>query len=189
MREQFGVGIHCHHNVLVEVIEGLTERETYIRESKPAREQGLRLRLIAIFPDERLPLELQPLVAAARDAWAKRKPLEDGYEAKVKPFEDDYEAKVKLLDDDYEAKRKPLDDDYRAKRKPLEDAYRAKRKALADAYEAKRKALDEDYRAKCKALDEAMARFMPQLVALHAELCPDCPWDGHTIFSKKEAGA
>ncbi|MDP2730139.1 MAG: hypothetical protein Q8O55_06635 [Dehalococcoidales bacterium] len=28
--------------------------------------------------------------------------------------------------------------------------------------------------------------YMPQLEALHKELCPNCPWDGMTIFSGKE---
>ncbi len=29
--------------------------------------------------------------------------------------------------------------------------------------------------------------YQQQLVALHVELCPNCPWDGETIFSGKEA--
>jgi len=176
MTQEFGIGFHCHHEVLVEVIEGLTERETYIKTAKPEAERALRLRLIAIIPDERLPLELQSLVSAARAAWAKCKPLDDDYEAKRKPLDDDYWAKCKLLADDYRAKRKLLDDDYEAKCK-----------LLADDYWAKCKALYEDYEAKRKALAKAVERHMPELVALHAELCPDCPWDGRTIFSLKEA--
>ena len=82
-------------------------------------------------------------------------------------------AKLKLLDDDYDAKRKPLNDDYWAKRKPLDDDYWAKRKLL-----------DDDYDAKHKLLEEAIQTAMPKLEKLHAELCPDCPWDGKTIFAR-----
>ena len=82
-------------------------------------------------------------------------------------------AKLKLLDDDYDAKRKPLNDDYDAKRKPLNDDY-----------DAKRKLLDDDYDAKHKLLEEAIQTAMPKLEKLHAELCPDCPWDGKTIFAR-----
>ena len=36
------------------------------------------------------------------------------------------------------------------------------------------------------ACNEAMRACMPQLEALHKELCPDCPWDGETIFPPGE---
>lgn len=35
------------------------------------------------------------------------------------------------------------------------------------------------------ALDKAIVRAMPALLKLHAEQCPDCPWDGNTIFPEK----
>ena len=31
--------------------------------------------------------------------------------------------------------------------------------------------------------DQALAEHMPALVGLHRIECPDCPWDGYTIFS------
>ncbi len=33
--------------------------------------------------------------------------------------------------------------------------------------------------------DDLIADFAPELKALHAELCPYCPWDGHTLFPGK----
>jgi len=29
-----------------------------------------------------------------------------------------------------------------------------------------------------------VAAHMPELLALHAQECKDCPWDGETIFPK-----
>lgn len=34
-------------------------------------------------------------------------------------------------------------------------------------------------------LDKAWEAYGKELKILHQELCPDCPWDGHTIFSKE----
>ena len=37
------------------------------------------------------------------------------------------------------------------------------------------------------AYDKAWAAYnKEELERLHIELCPNCPWDGHTIFSKSE---
>ena len=62
----------------------------------------------------------------------------------------------------------------------------AVRRALIPARTAwaKLKLLDDDYDAKHKLLEEAIQTAMPKLEKLHAELCPDCPWDGKTIFAR-----
>ena len=126
---EYGVGFHCHHDKLVEVIEGLSERIAYIKDYKPRKEQELRLRLIRIVPDRLLPKDVRVAVRAVRVPWAQLKPLYDAYWAK---------------------------------RKPLDDAYWAERKALS----------------------QVVAAHMPELLALHAQECKDCPWDGETIFPK-----
>ena len=33
-----------------------------------------------------------------------------------------------------------------------------------------------------KAYDEALEASMPAIIKLHAKECPNCPWDGETIF-------
>jgi len=96
-------------------------------------------------------------------------------QAAVKPLYDEYLAKRKTLYDEYLAKRKPLDDEYDAKWKPLYDEYLAKRKTLYDEYLAKRKPLYDEYLAKREPLESKMLK-------LHAEECPDCPWNGETIL-------
>ena len=120
--QEFGVAFHCHHDLLFEIVEGYSERVAYIESDKPINEQPLRLRLFQMIPDEQLPLAVADLVAPARAAWAKLKPLDDAYWAKLKALYDAYSAKRKPLDDAYWAKRKPLDEDYEAKLKPLNDA-------------------------------------------------------------------
>jgi len=182
--KEYGVAFHCHHVELVEVVTRFSKRVAYIKIGKPRREHPLRLRLFRMIPDNRLPVAVRRALIPARTAWAKLKLLDDDYDAKRKPLNDDYDAKRKPLNDDYWAKRKPLNDDYGAKRKLLDDDYWAKRKPLNDDYDAKRKLLDDDYDAKHKLLEEAIQTAMPKLEKLHAELCPDCPWDGKTIFAR-----
>lgn len=50
------------------------------------------------------------------------------------------------------------------------------------AWDAYRKAED----AFLKAWDAYLKAFGKELEKLHKELCPDCPWDGHTIFTRKD---
>ena len=60
------------------------------------------------------------------------------------------------------------------------------RAALDKAWAALDKARAAHVKARA-ALDKARAACMPEIEALHAIECPDCPWDGTSIFPK--AGA
>ena len=42
------------------------------------------------------------------------------------------------------------------------------------------------YEEAWRAYDEAITRNLPAIEALHAIECPNCPWDGHTIFAGEE---
>ena len=67
------------------------------------------------------------------------------------------------------------------------EAYHQAREACGQARGAcdQREARDQAEEAYFQAW-EACA---PAIEALHAQECPDCPWDGHTIFTRKnEAG-
>src|SRR3990170_3693553 len=62
--------------------------------------------------------------------------------------------------------------------KPVQGALPPK---LVKAGDARGKAWDafgKDWDAYRKAYD----KYLPQIEALHALECPDCPWDGFTIF-------
>ena len=56
-------------------------------------------------------------------------------------------------------------------------AHNEAREACSEAWEAYDKAWEAYGKAK-KACES-------ELIKLHAELCPNCPWDGKTIFPKK----
>lgn len=56
--------------------------------------------------------------------------------------------------------------------------------ACAKAWEAYAKAW-EAYNKAREAYDKAGEAYEPELIELHKQLCPDCPWDGNTIFSKE----
>jgi hypothetical protein len=49
-------------------------------------------------------------------------------------------------------------------------------------YDGARNAYDEAW----KACNEAWKAHKADLIKLHEELCPECPWDGRTIFSGKQ---
>ena len=56
-----------------------------------------------------------------------------------------------------------------------------------DAYEKAGVAYHETRDAYIKARDtyhEALVRYQPEIKALHKLECPDCPWDGTTIFGR-----
>ena len=61
------------------------------------------------------------------------------------------------------------------------EAYDQAAKAYFQAWEA--------YNRAGEACVQARDACTPAIAALHAQECPDCPWDGHTIFTRKnEAG-
>ena len=101
-----GIAFHCHHNFLCEPVFDYDERVASIKETKPKEEQELRLRLLQLFPNDRLP---QTLVKAG-----------------------------------------------------------------------------EDYSKAGEAYSKAGEAYRKDIVKLHAELCPNCPWDGHTIFTRED---
>ncbi|MBU0846902.1 hypothetical protein KKH23_06890, partial [Patescibacteria group bacterium] len=52
-----------------------------------------------------------------------------------------------------------------------------------EAYDKAREAYDEAREAYDEAREAYGKAYSSEIVALHKELCPDCPWDGTTIFS------
>jgi len=153
---------HCHHE---RVIEPLTEtaetRIAYILSFKPIEEQALRLHLFRPAHDAALDVAQATYNAALDVAQAT-------YNAAVKPAQATYNAAVKPARADYKAAVKPAWVDYHA----------AGVAAWAD-YEAALKAAEATYNAAIKA---AWATYNAALDAPHQAECPDCPWDGRTIF-------
>jgi len=70
-----------------------------------------------------------------------------------------------------------------------DDAYNKAFDAYSRAREAYNKAFDAYSRAReayNKAFDAYIEAFEKDIKRLHNELCPDCPFDGHTIFTRKD---
>ena len=65
------------------------------------------------------------------------------------------------------------------------EAYSKAMEAHNKAREAHNKAMEAHNKAK-EAHNKARERFAPELERLHAELCPNCPFDNKTIFANEE---
>ena len=76
-----------------------------------------------------------------------------------------------------------------AYRKATALAWEAYKKAVAPALEAYEKVEDSASEAYKKATALASAKRDRAINALHSKECPDCPWDGETIFPKRNGSA
>src|SRR3972149_3700162 len=148
---------HIHHEVLLEWSDDIQERIDYIKAHKPPHEVETRLRLLKPVQGA-LPPKLVKAKAAydtARDAFVKAR------------------AAYAKARDAYDKAR---------------DAFVKASVAYAkarDAYDKARDAYDKAKAAYAKARDaynKAYDECLPQIEALHALECPDCPWNGSTIF-------
>ncbi len=159
MEIRSGLAFHVHHEQLIEFCYDYDERVKYIKENKPKEEIPLRLKLLQIIPDSKIPgrdsREYEAYVKA-REAYGKAD------EAYVKADE----AYVKA-----------------------HEAYAEADEAYVKAYEAYDKAR-EAYAEACKAYVRARGAYFTKynkgIVALHGELCPDCPFDNRTIFTRRD---
>ena len=66
------------------------------------------------------------------------------------------------------------------------DAYNEAWEVYNEAEKARNEAWKAFYKAE-KAYYEAKKACKPAMIELHDKLCPDCPWDGNTIFPEKES--
>ena len=71
---------------------------------------------------------------------------------------------------------------YKKATAPGSEAYEKVEATALEAYEKTRATASEAYR---KAMATAWAKRYKAINALHAKECPDCPWDGMTIFPKR----
>ena len=164
------LGVHCHHDVLLEIVTSFEKRVEYIRANKPASEIPLRLRLFQLIPPERLPAALGETRDEGRRLWTEGNRLRsEGSRLWA------------------EGRRLRAEGD----RLWIEgDRLRAEDNRLwieGDRLWAEGTRLwTEGNRLRSEGnrlRDEGIAAHMPALLALHAALCPDCPWDGKTIFT------
>ena len=165
---------HIHHEVLLEWSDDIQERIDFIQAEKPKHEVEIRLRLLK-------PVQgaLPPKLVKARDAYL-------AYDKAWDAFGKDWDAYVKAraaFGKDWDAFVKAsvayakAGDAYDKASVAYDKARDALDKA-GDAFGKDWDAYDKAKAAYAKAYDECL----PQIEALHILECPDCPWDGTTIF-------
>jgi len=183
-----GWAFHCHHDLLYEFVTNYNERVAYIKRNKPQEEQKLRLRLFRMIPEDRLPYDLIGAGKAydeagkaydeagkARDeAWKAYNEAGKAYDEAGKAYDEAGKAHNEAGEAHNEA-----GEAYDEARKAFDKAGKARDEAWKAHNEA-RKAHNEAG----EAYDEAGEAYDSYFKELHSELCPHCPWDGKTIFSK-----
>jgi hypothetical protein len=135
-----GFAFHCHHDKLVEWVYDYDERVDSIKDTKPPKEQELRLKLFKLIPKDRVPAEITQARATYNKARATCNKARATYNK----------------------------------------AWAACDKAWA-TYDKAWATYDKAWATYDKALQDCQ----PELEKLHAELCPECPWDGRTIFPER----
>ena len=174
-----GLAFHVY-DALVEWCFGYNERLCEIESCAPHKERKLRKRLLQLIPEDKIPgrdseeyvvyLETKTVYDRARTIyfgeWPALDKVNDAYDEALAAYDDDAEyAYYMALAAAYEA----------------EPAYVDARAAFNEAGNAWKEAK----RAFVKALIIYSNKFKKELEKLHTELCPDCPWDGKTLFPDK----
>ncbi len=179
-----GMAFHVHHSRLVEYCFDYDERVEYIKTNKPANEQALRLRLFKMIPKDRGPqtglkrfMKAREAFDRAREAYIK---AHSAFDKAYAAFGTAREACIKAR----EACNKAGEAFDRAREAYIK-AYAAYIKAHA-AYIKAHSAFDTAWEAYIKAREAYNTKNKSAIEALHKELCPDCPWDGDTIFTRED---
>jgi len=170
---------HVHHDILVEPLtEPFENRVEYIRRFKPEHEVETRLRLMRPVRETISPPKYwSEADAKRREAGAKRR------EADARWSEAD--AKGKKAD----AKRREADAKWSetyAKRREADAKWREADAKWSETY-AKWREADARWREADAKWREAGAKWRTEpswqkVLDLHATECPNCPWNGETIF-------
>ena len=163
-----GIAFHFHHDILAEWCFDCNRRVEEIKQFKPKREQSLRLRVFRLIPADRLPSKL-------KTAYEIYDQAEKAYIRAWEVYDKAWEARARA--------RKARD---RAGKTcgRAEKVYAKAWEAHNKVYEACEKAEETHNKAE-KACIRTLEACMPQLERLHKELCPDCPWNGQTIFTRQ----
>lgn len=148
-----GMAFHCHHTTLVEYCYGREERIKYIKEFKAATEQELRLKLFKFIPLDRLPNDLRNMIFITELLIKKQNKNVENHEK--------WNAIL------------------RVNKNIIMTIFAQYMCWLSQ------KQLSSNYRKNERILYKiaSFIRINNDLFEmLHKELCPDCPWDGTTIF-------
>jgi DNA repair exonuclease SbcCD ATPase subunit len=150
---------HVHHDVLLETSANIQGRIDYIRAEKPEDEIETRLRLLKEV-QRQLPEAVIQALATLDRVWATLDRVWAALDQARTAYAQVWAAAA--LDQAWTA--------YAQVRTALDQA--------RTAYAQVRTALDQARAA----LDQALRDHAAEIEALHWAECPDCPWNGETIF-------
>ena len=151
---------HVHHDVLMEWCFDAVGRQAYIRAEKPASEVELRLRLM-----QPVRGQLPEVVVKARAEYEKARAEYDKAEAGYEKAQAGYDKAWA---------------GYEKARAGCDKAWAGYEKAQA-GYDKARAGCDK---ARAK-YNKAISHHQVEIEALHAQECPNCPWNGSIIFPKR----
>jgi hypothetical protein len=156
---------HVHHDTLVErLTEPLSVRIAYIRRNKPEHEVPVRLALLHLVKDE-----------AVGPAWkAYDEAVDSARKARDKAVGPVWKAYNEAVNSARKARDEAVGPAWKAYDEAVDSVEKARDKAVGSAEKAYKEAVDSAEKAR----DEAVE-------GLHVKECPDCPWDGQTIFPKE----
>jgi hypothetical protein len=161
-----GLFWHIHHDKLLEASNDIDDRIDYIKRCKPKDEIETRLRLLqpvkGALPED--VVSCLESVLLARDKWDEtRKALDDANDEFRKVEHDFLHATFNS-----------------AERVPMLQAQTALDSARHDYYKAM-----ATYDIASHALNTAIYKHEKEFRAMHKAECPNCPWNGLTIFPGK----
>jgi hypothetical protein len=150
-----GFAFHCHHDKLFECVWDFDKRVKYIKEWKRPEEVELRLRLFKMIPTEFMP---------GKDSieWKMFNQTRETYTQTWETFD-----QVRVRKTETHAQ--------------VEEDFIQAEEDLIQAEEDFIQA-EEDY---IRAEKIYTIKYDKEITELHNKLCPNCPWNGKTIFGKK----
>jgi len=165
---------HIHHGILLEVAtEPIKNRIAYINKYKPKHERELRLRLLKPVKGK-LPVE----VVEAWSACDKAQSVYNKARSACDKARSAYNKAWSACDKAWSARNKA--------QSVYNKAWSVRNKAQSvynKAWSVRNKAWSA-YNKAWSACDKVLLDHKEEIEALHALECPDCPWDGKTIFPK-----
>jgi len=165
---------HVHHGVLLEWCYSYEERKQYIIEHKPASEQELRLRLF------------QPVHGTLPDAVARASQEYVRASQEYARASQEYVRASQECDRAWEKRDRASQECDRASQEcdRASQEYARASQECDRAWEKRDRAREKRDRAR-EEYDRALEEHAAEIEALHEQECPDCPWDGQTIFPEK----
>ena len=153
---------HVHHDILVEPLtEPIENRIAFIKANKPKEEVETRLRLLKPIK-ALLPVDVVKTWEAYDKAREAHDKAWEAYDKAWEAYDKAWEAYVKAW-----------------------EAYDKAREAYVKAREAGDKAWEAYDKAR-EAYNKTLNDHKDEIDALHREECPNCPWDGETIFPEEK---